>query len=103
MSHQQSFSYVGTVLPGSNQYYARINVSCSRTQPTDTGEAGPAAPQSRVKHSTTKPLRSLQIHVLILVKFNQFILKILSGNKILTSVKGHNSNKCAKKNDVQHF
>ena len=30
-SHQQSFSYVGTGLPGLNQYYARINVSCSRT------------------------------------------------------------------------
>ena len=25
---QQSFSYVGTGLPGSNQYLARINMSC---------------------------------------------------------------------------
>ena len=31
MSHQQSFRYIGTVLPGLNQYKARINVSCSRT------------------------------------------------------------------------
>ena len=30
-SHQQSFSYTGTGLPGLNQYKARINVSCSRT------------------------------------------------------------------------
>ena len=30
-SHQQSFSYIETGLPGLNQYYARINVSCSRT------------------------------------------------------------------------
>ena len=38
-SHQQSFSYVGTGLPGLNQCWARINVSCSRTQPSDTCEA----------------------------------------------------------------
>ena len=30
-SHQQSFSYIGTGLPGLKQYWARINVSCSRT------------------------------------------------------------------------
>ena len=29
-SHQQSFSYIGTGLPGLNQYQAKINVSCSR-------------------------------------------------------------------------
>ena len=34
-SYQQSFSYVGTRLPGLNQYYARINVSSSRTQRSD--------------------------------------------------------------------
>ena len=38
-SHQQSFSYVGTGLPGLNQYKARINVSCSRTQHSDAGKA----------------------------------------------------------------
>ena len=31
-SRQLSFSYIGTGLPGLNQYSARINVSCSRTQ-----------------------------------------------------------------------
>ena len=36
---QQSFSYIGTGLPGLNQYYARINVSCSRPQHSDAGEA----------------------------------------------------------------
>ena len=30
-SPQQSFIYIGTGLPGLNQYLARINVSCSRT------------------------------------------------------------------------
>ena len=29
----------GTGLPGLNQYLARINVSCSRTQGSDDGEA----------------------------------------------------------------
>ena len=36
---QQSFSYVGTGLPGLNQYYARINVSYSMTRRSDAGEA----------------------------------------------------------------
>ena len=36
---QQSFSYVGTGLPGLNQYYARINVTCSMTRRSDAGEA----------------------------------------------------------------
>ena len=30
-SHQQSFSYIRTGLSGLNHYWARINVSCSRT------------------------------------------------------------------------
>ena len=33
----------------------------------------------------------------ILVRFCQFVLKILSGNKILTSIKGHNSIKILRK------
>ena len=32
-----------------------------------------------------------------LVRFCQFVLKILSGNKILTSIKGHNSIKILQK------
>ena len=55
---QQSFSNVGTGLPWLNQYQARINVSCERTQSSDAGEVEPAALQSRVKHSTIEPLRS---------------------------------------------
>ena len=39
ISHQQSFSYVGTGHPALNQYKARINVSCSRTQRSNAGEA----------------------------------------------------------------
>ena len=36
---QEFFSYVGTGLPGLNQYSARIKVSCSRTQHSVAGEA----------------------------------------------------------------
>ena len=36
---QQFFSYVGTGLPGLNQYWARINESWSRTQCSNAGEA----------------------------------------------------------------
>ena len=36
---QQSFIYVGTGLPGLNQYWVRINDSCSRTQRSNAGEA----------------------------------------------------------------
>ena len=43
-SHQQSFSYVGTGLPGLNQHLARINVSCSRTQCGEAGEARARSP-----------------------------------------------------------
>ena len=39
MSQSIIFSYMGMGLPGLNQYYARINVFCSRTQHSDTGEA----------------------------------------------------------------
>ena len=45
------FSYVGTGLPGLNQYLARINVSCSRTQCSDAGEA-----RTRGLESSTLPL-----------------------------------------------
>ena len=53
MSHQQSFSYVGTGLPGLNQKKARINVSCSRTQCSDAGEArtsGPSVSSQALHH-----------------------------------------------------
>ena len=33
------YSHDGMGLPGFNQYYARINLSCSMTQHSDTGEA----------------------------------------------------------------
>ena len=38
-------------------------MSCSRTQHSDAGEQrlGPQAPHSRVKHSTTEPLRSRKV------------------------------------------
>ena len=52
-SHQQSFSYLGTGLPGLNQYSARIDVSCSRTQCSDADEArthGPAVLSQALHH-----------------------------------------------------
>ena len=51
---QQFFSYAGTGLPGLNQYYARINVSFSRTQGSDAGEA--RNPQPFSLESSTLPL-----------------------------------------------
>ena len=48
-SHQQFFSYKGAGLPGLNQYYV-----LAREHSTVTPVSlEPAAPQSRVKHSTT--------------------------------------------------
>ena len=40
----QSFSCIGMGLPELNHKLARINVSCSRTQHSDTGEAQTRAP-----------------------------------------------------------
>ena len=53
---QQSFSYVGTGLPGLNQYWERINVSCSRTQRSDSDEApirGPLVSSQALYHWAT--------------------------------------------------
>ena len=54
MSHQQVFSYVGTRLPGLNQCFARINVSCSWTKLSDAGEARTQRPLGL--ESSTLPL-----------------------------------------------
>ena len=51
--HHQSFSYIGTGLPGLNQYLARINVSCSRTQRSDADESrthGPSVSSQALSH-----------------------------------------------------
>ena len=52
-STQQSFSYAGQVFLG-----ARINVLAQGHNTVTTKRLEPAAPRSRVKPSTTKPLRS---------------------------------------------
>ena len=64
MSHQQSFSYKGTGLLRLNQYYARINVLAQGHKAVTPRRLEPAAPLSRVKHSTTESLRSLKVHVI---------------------------------------
>ena len=44
------------------------------------------------KKVTIQPkILSISMHIHILVKFYQLVLRIFSGNKNLTSVKGHNS------------
>ena len=53
-SHQQSFSYIGTSVPGFNQYKARINVSCSRT--TTQGRRWDSNPRPFGLESSTLPL-----------------------------------------------
>ena len=50
---QQSFSHIGTGLPRLNKYKARINVLCSRTQPSDAKSLKPPGLQSK---SSTLPL-----------------------------------------------
>ena len=53
---QQVCSYIGTGLPGSNQYLARINVFCSRTQHSNAGEAqtcGPSVSNQALHHWVT--------------------------------------------------
>ena len=51
---QQFFSYVRTGHPGMNQYSARFNVFCSRTQCSDDGEATTCNPL--ISSSTIEPL-----------------------------------------------
>ena len=58
-SHQQSFSYKGTGLPGMSQYQAKINVLAQGHNAVTPVRLEPVAPQSRVKLSTTEPLHSL--------------------------------------------
>ena len=57
-SHQQSFSSIGTGLPGLNQYLAWINVLAQGHNTVTPVRLEPATLRSRVKHSTTEPLRS---------------------------------------------
>ena len=56
--HQQSFSYIEAGFPGLKQYKAWINVLAQGHNVVMTVRLGPAASRSRVKHSTTEPLRS---------------------------------------------
>ena len=59
-SHQQSFSYKEMGLPGLNQYWARINILAQGHSAVMLVRLKPVTPRSRVKHSTTEPLRSHQ-------------------------------------------
>ena len=58
-SHQQSFSYVRTGLPGLNQT-TKLGLIClaQRHNAVTPVRLEPAAPRSQVKHPTTEPLRS---------------------------------------------
>ena len=70
-SHQQSFSYVGTDLPGLNQYYARIKCVLLKDTTVTPVRLDLRPPQSGVKHSTTEPLHSLSspVSTLLLTEF----------------------------------
>ena len=62
-------------LPGLNQYYTRINVSCSRTTMQCSVRLEPAASMSRVKHSITEfPIKSV-------CKVNQQITKVTASKE----------------------
>ena len=52
-------------------------MSCSRTQRSDAGEALPVAPQSRVMHSTTEPLCSLNLFFILTEKILKYFLKTI--------------------------
>ena len=54
-SHQQYFSHIWTGLPGWTSTKVGIMFLFKDTTPV---KLGPVAPRSRVKHSTTEPLRS---------------------------------------------
>ena len=60
-SHQQSFSYVRTSLPGLNKYNARINVLTQGHITVTRVRLEHAASWSQVKHSTIEPLRSHRV------------------------------------------
>ena len=52
----------------------------------------PGSPDPESDALTTRPVRPLmEMYIQNLVKFCPSVLKILSGNEILTSIKGHNS------------
>ena len=51
-----SFRYIGTGLPGLNQYLARINVLAQGHNAVTPVRLEPMAPQSWAKHSNTEPL-----------------------------------------------
>ena len=57
MSHQQSFSYIGTSLPGSSTKLGLMCLAQGHNAVTPV-RLEPTASRSRVKHSTTETLRS---------------------------------------------
>ena len=59
---QVTKSLIETGLPGLNQHLARINVLAQGHNAVTPVRLEPAAPLSRVKHSTIEPLRSLCFH-----------------------------------------
>ena len=88
-SHQQSFSYVGTGLPGWNQYTAKINVSCSRTQCSDTGEARTLVSSQVLYHwATALPTHWEQLAVYTMRFFFSVIIRVnVKIHQILKEVK----------------
>ena len=81
-SHQQSFSYKGTGLPGLNQYKARIIVLAPGHNTVTPVRLEPVAPRSRVKHSTTAPLHSLATCVHFEPSSLENLILLYANNKV---------------------
>ena len=71
MSHQQSFSYVGTVFLGWTSTKLGLMCLAQGHNPVTPVRLEPAAPRSRVKYSTTEPLRSPVICILSLTSISE--------------------------------
>ena len=55
MSHQQSFSYKGTGLPGLNKYYARINVLAQGHNACKARTCGPSVSSQELQSNLSYP------------------------------------------------
>ena len=95
-SHQQSFSYIGTGLPALNQYLARINVLAQGHNAVAPVWLEPSNPRSRIKQSTTEPLRSLcdisslQCYSVLsdILVNNELCILLERGSNVLSTGKG---------------
>ena len=82
LSHQQSFSYIGTSLLGLNQYLARINVLAQGHNLVMPVRLEPTTLRSQVKHSTTEPLRSAMGKLINRIPGSHLLISSLPGSSL---------------------